>query len=338
MNSSVTATETTTMRAIAQHAYGSAEVLESAVLPIPEIADDEVLVRVHAAGVDRGTVHLMTGTPYLMRVIGFGFRRPKNVVPGLAVAGTVASVGSAVTRFAVGDEVYGIGKGAFAEFSAAKEKKLALKPAGLTFEQAAAVPVSASTAYQALHTAGRLEVGQKVLVLGASGGVGTFAIQLSKAHGAEVTGVSSAAKVDLVRSLGADHVIDHTAEDFAERPECYDLILDIGGNASRRRLGRALTPTGTVVFIGGENGDNFSGSMGRPMRAGIRSLLGRQRFVMLASKEHAVDLELMAPLFDSGQVVPSVERTYDLDEVHEAVSHVAAGRARGKVVISVVAR
>lgn len=339
MDTSAVATETSTetMRAITQDRYGSAEVLRPARLPIPVIEDDEVLVRVHAAGVDRGTWHLMAGKPYLMRVMGFGFRGPKNTVPGLDVAGTVVSVGSSVTRFAVGDEVLGISSGAFAEYAPAKESKVILKPAGLSFEQAAAVPVSGLTAYQALHGAGRLVSGQKVLVVGASGGVGSYAVQFAKAQGAEVTGVSSTSKVDLVRSLGADHVIDYTQEDFFERPERYDLILDIGGNTSRRRLRRALTPTGTIVFVGGEDGGSLTG-MGRQLRAAALSPFVRQRYALLVAKEYYSDLERICALIETGEVVPSVERTYPLADVPVAVAALAAGGVRGKVVITLLER
>ena len=204
-----------TMRAVVQDRFGSVDELRLARVPLPEIADDEVLVQVRAAGLDRGTWHLMSGRPYLMRVIGFGFRGPKNRVPGLDVAGTVAAVGSGVTRFAVGDEVFGTARGSFAEYAPAKEGKLAVKPANLTFEQAAVVPVAALVAQRGLYDVGRLEPGQKVLVTGASGGVGSYAVQLAKALGAEVTGVASTGKLDLVRALGADHVVDYTAHDFA---------------------------------------------------------------------------------------------------------------------------
>ncbi|MGZ8705231.1 MAG: NAD(P)-dependent alcohol dehydrogenase [Aeromicrobium sp.] len=206
----------------------------------------------------------MTGRPYLMRVMGFGFRRPKNQVPGIDVAGTVVAIGSAVTRFAVGDEVVGLSKGSFAEYAAAKEDKLARKPLNVSFEQAAVVPVSAATALQALCDIGRAEQGQTVLIIGASGGVGTYAVQLAKAFGADVSGVCSTPKLELVRSLGAEHVIDYTREDFADGPERYDLILDIGGNSSLSRLRRTLKPTGTVVIVGGEEGGRWTGgSAGR---------------------------------------------------------------------------
>ena len=328
------ATADSTMQAIVQDAYGTIDVLRRARTARPEIADNEVLLRVHAAGLDRGTWHMMAGRPYLLRVIGFGFRRPKNPVPGIDVAGTVVAVGSAITRLAVGDEVYGNARGSFAEYAAALEEKLAIKPANLSFEQAAVVPVSASTALQALD-AGKVEPGQKVLVLGASGGVGTYAVQLAKAFGAEVTGVSSSAKLDLVRSLGADHVLDYTQDDFADGVHRYDLILDIGGNPSLSRLRRALTPTGTAVIVGGEEGGNWTGGFGRSLRAPLVSMFVRQRLAMLASKEHGSFFERLTPLIEAGQVTPSIDRTYSLDEVPDAMRHLIAGNVRGKVAITI---
>jgi NADPH:quinone reductase-like Zn-dependent oxidoreductase len=227
----------TAMRAIAQDVYGSAEVLHLAQVPRPVPAEHEVLVRVRAAGLDRGVWHLTRGLPYLAR-LAFGLRKPKNPIPGMDLAGIVVAAGPSVTRFAIGDEVFGSGRGSFAEYAVAREDQLAIKPANLTFEQAAAVPVSAVTALQGLRDAGRIEPGQKVLVIGASGGVGSFAVQLAKAFGAHVTGVASTAKLDVVRSLGADRVIDHTREDFADGASRYDLILDIAGNPSLARLRR----------------------------------------------------------------------------------------------------
>ncbi len=228
------------MRAVVQHEYGSADVLRVAEIDRPTIRADEVLIRVHAAGLDRGTWHFMAGMPYLFRLMGPGFRKPKNPVLGLDVAGTVVAVGAEVTRFGVGDEVFGISKGSFAEYAAAREDKLARKPANLTFDQAAVLPVSGLTALQSLLDVGRVEAGQHVLIVGASGGVGTYAVQIARASGAEVTGVCSTAKVDLVRSIGADHVLDYTRDDFATGPQRYDLILDIGGNSPLPRLRRAL--------------------------------------------------------------------------------------------------
>jgi NADPH:quinone reductase-like Zn-dependent oxidoreductase len=326
---------TNTMQAIVQDRYGSAEVFRLARVNRPEIAANEVLVRVRAAGLDRGTWHMMTGRPYLLRLLGFGFRRPKNTVPGLGVAGTVAAVGSAVTGFAAGEEVFGISRGSFAEYAAVREDKLARKPVNLTFEQAAVVPVSAGTALQALTDAGRVRPGQTVLVIGASGGVGSYAVQLAKAFGAQVTGVCSTSKVDLVHSLGADHVLDYTRDDFADGSHRYDLILDIGGNAALSRLRRALTPTGTLVIVGGEQGGNWTGGFGRSMRAPLLSRFVRQRLTMLASKERASDLERLIPLIEAGKVTPSIDGSYQLKRVPEAMGQLVAGQVRGKVVITV---
>jgi len=328
-------TELGTMQAIVQDAYGTVDVFRHERTARPEIADDEVLLRVNAAGLDRGTWHMMAGKPYLLRIIGFGFRRPKNTVPGIDVAGTVVAVGSDVTRFAIGDEVYGMSRGSFAEYAAVREDKLAVKPTNLTFEQAAVVPISAGTAIQAVVDSGHLEAGQKVLILGASGGVGTYAVQLAKALGAEVTGVSSAAKLDLVRSLGADQVLDYTRDDFADGKQQYDLILDIGGNPSLSRLRRALTPTGTAVIVGGEEGGNWTGGFGRSLRASVVSLFVRQRLAMLASKERATDLERLAEHLEAGTVRPTIDRTYPLDHLQDGMRHLIDGNARGKVAITV---
>ena len=323
------------MQAIVQDAYGSVDVFRYTPTARPEIADHEVLVQVRAAGLDRGTWHMMAGKPYLLRILGFGFRKPKNPVPGIDVAGTVAAVGSDVTRFAVGDEVYGMSRGSFAEYAAVRADKLAIKPANLTFEQAAVVPISAGTALQAVVDSGHLEAGQKVLVIGASGGVGSYAVQLAKALGAEVTGVSSTAKLDLVRSLGADHVLDYTRDDFADGEHQYDLILDIGGLPSLSRLRRALTPTGTAVIVGGEGGGNWTGGFGRSLRAPLASLFTRQHLAMLASKERATDLDRLAEHLEAGTVKPRVDRTYPLDKVPDAMRHLIDGHVRGKVAITI---
>jgi NADPH:quinone reductase-like Zn-dependent oxidoreductase len=331
--STPTTAPTTTMRAVTQDRYGSSEVLRVTRVARPSIAAHEVLVQVHAAGLDRGTEHLMTGKPYAMR-LGFGLRRPKNPVPGRDVAGTVAEVGSAVTRFAVGDEVYGVAPGSFAAYAVAREDKLAPKPANLTFAEAAVVPVSAGTALRAVVDVGRLQAGQTVLVLGASGGVGTYAVQLARAFGGRVTGVSSTAKVDLVRSLGADHVIDYTAEDFADAGRRYDLILDIGGTPSLKRLRRALAPRGTVVFVGGEDSGSLIG-MGRQLRGALLSPFLRQRLALLFAKESAADLERLTQLIEAGKVTPSTDRSYPLDEAPEAVRLLESGRVRGKVAITI---
>ncbi|MEO7261439.1 MAG: NAD(P)-dependent alcohol dehydrogenase [Jatrophihabitantaceae bacterium] len=323
-----------TMRAIVQDRYGQADVLRLARTARPKPAAGEVLLRVHAAGLDRGAWHLMTGRPYLLR-LGFGLRGPRNPVPGREVAGTVVEVGSAVTRFAPGDEVFGIGQGSFAEYTVARQDKLARKPANLTFEQAAVLAVSALTALQALRDAGRVERGQQVLIIGASGGVGSYAVQLAKAFGARVTGVCGPAKLELVRSLGADHVLDYTRADFADGAHHYDLILDIAGNAGLSRLRRALTPSGTAVLVGGEDGGNLTGGMNRQLRALAWSPFLRQRLTMLLCKERSSDLELLSELVEAGAVTPCVDRTYPLDRVPDAMGNLAAGNARGKLAITI---
>ena len=323
------------MRAIVQDAYGSADVLRLAEIDRPEIAVNEVLVRVGAAGLDRGTSHLLWGRPYLMRIMGFGFRRPKNRVPGLDVAGTVVGVGSEVTRFAPGDEVFGVARGSFAEYAAVREDKLAHKPGSLTFEQAAVVPVSGSTALQALRDAGRVKAGDRVLVIGASGGVGTYAVQLAKALGARVTGVASTAKLDLILSIGADQVIDYNLADFADGTERYDVILDIGGNSRLSRLRRALTPTGTLVIVGGEEGGNLTGGIDRQLRAIALSWFVSQRLTMVVGKEHNADLEVLSQFIEDGQVSPVIDRTYPLAQVPDAIGYLEAGHARGKISITI---
>jgi NADPH:quinone reductase-like Zn-dependent oxidoreductase len=335
MSSTAARPTTTTMRAIVQEAYGDAEVLRPAERPLPRaLRDDEVLVRVHAAGLDRGTWHLMTGTPYAVR-LAMGLRRPRQPVPGLDLAGTVTQVGTAVSRFAPGDEVYGIGTGAFAEYAVAKEGKLAGKPAALTHEQAATVAVSAITALQAVTDLAGVQAGQRVLVTGASGGVGSYAVQIAVAAGAEVTGVCSAAKADLVRSLGAAHVLDYATDDFAATPDRYDVIIDIAGNASLSRLRRALTPTGTAVLVGGEDAGRLTG-MSRQLRALVVSLFVRQHLTLRVPKERASDLERLSALIEAGQVTPSVGATYPLADAAEAMRLLVAGQVRGKVAITIV--
>jgi NADPH:quinone reductase-like Zn-dependent oxidoreductase len=326
-------TAESTMRAIVQNGYGSAGVLQLARIARPEIGGHDVLLRVHAAGLDRGTWHLMTGQPYLLRPVA-GLRGPRNPVPGLDVAGTVVAAGPGVTRFSVGDEVFGFGRGSFADYAAAHEDKLAIKPAGASFEQAAVVPVSAVTALRALTDVGHVTAGQKVLVTGASGGVGSYAVQLARALGAEVTGVCSTAKQDLVRSLGASHVIDYTRDDFADGTHRYDLIIDIGGSPGLSRLRRALTAAGTAVLTGGEDGGNWTG-MGRQLRALALSPFLRQRLTMLTPRQHSSDLDRLTSFIEAGTVTPSIGATYSLDQVPEAMRYLEAGKARGKVSITI---
>jgi NADPH:quinone reductase-like Zn-dependent oxidoreductase len=321
-----------TMRAIAHHQYGSADVLHLEQVDRPTIADDEVLIRVQAAGIDRGTWHFMAGQPYAIRLAA-GLRRPRNPVLGLDVAGTVVEVGPKVSRFAVGDEVFGIGRGSFAEYAAARENKVVRKPAGLSFEQAAAVTVSGLTALQALQT-GHARAGQHVLVIGASGGVGTFAVQIAHALGAEVTGVASTNKADLVRSIGADHVIDYTRDDFAAGPGRYDLILDVGGNAPLSRLRRALTRNGTLVIVGGEDGGRWTG-VRRQLRALALSPFLRQRLTTFIAKHALADIEQLARLVEAGDLTPILDTTYPLADAADAMRHLVAGRTRGKLAISV---
>jgi len=323
------------MEAIVHDAYGSTDVLELRDVDVPEIAADEVLLRVHAAGVDRGVWHVMTGLPYPIRLAGFGLSAPKNPVLGMDVAGVVEAVGASVTRFQPGDEVFGIGKGTFAEFARVPETKLALKPANLTFEQAAAVAVSGLTALQGLRDRAHLEAGQHLLIIGASGGVGTYAVQLAKAFGAHVTAVCSTTKVDLVRSLGADRVIDYTRDDFAQGTERYDAILDIGGNSSLARLRQVLASAGTLVIAGGETDGRWLGGSDRQIRALVLSLFVSQRLVTYVCRENHADLLVLKELIESGQVTPVVDRTYPLSEAAKAIAYLKEGHARGKVVITV---
>ena len=323
------------MKAIVQDTYGSADVLELRDIGTPEIAAGEVLVRVHAAGVDRGVWHLMTGLPYPVRLAGYGLRAPKTPVPGTNMAGVVEAVGHEVTRFQPGDEVFGFGKGAFAEYARAPENKLAPKPANLTFEQAAAVAVSGLTALQGLRDHGRVQPGQTVLITGASGGVGTFAVQLASVFGAQVTGVCSTTKADMVRSIGADHVIDYTREDFADGKQRYDVILDIGGNPSLSRLRRALAPKGTLVIAGGETPGRWLGGTDRQLRALLLSRFVDQKLTTFICRENHEDLLVLKELIEAGKVTPVIDRSYPLSEAAEAIRYLEQGHARGKVVITV---
>ena len=323
------------MKAIVQDTYGTTDVLELRDINKPEIAEDEVLVRVKAAGVDRGVWHLMTGLAYPIRLAGYGLRAPKTPVPGSDLAGVVEAVGNEVTRFQPGDEVFGIGKGAYAEYARARESKLAPKPENLSFEQAAVVAISGLPALQGLRDHGRLTPGQQVLIIGASGGVGSYAVQLAKAFGAEVTAVCSTTKVDLVRSLGADHVIDYTRDDFAEGKQRYDVILDIGGNSSLSRLRRALTPKGTLVIAGGEGGGRWLGGTDRQLRALLLSRFVSQKLTTFISKENHEDMIVLKQLIEAGKITPVIDRTYPLSEVPNAIRYLEQGYARGKVVIIV---
>jgi NADPH:quinone reductase-like Zn-dependent oxidoreductase len=322
-----------TMRAVVRLRYGGVRVIEIEQILRTRIAADEVLLRVEAAGLDRGAWHLMTGRPFLLR-LAFGILRPRQRGLGREVAGTVLEVGAAVTKFSVGDEVFGIGAATFAEYAAAREDKLAHKPPNLTFAEAAVVPISGLTALQGLGEVGRLVAGQHVLVLGASGGVGSYAVQLANAFGAEVTGVCSLAKADFVRSLGATHVLDYTRTDFADGTQHYDLILDLGGNPGVLRLRRALTPEGTAVIVGGEEGGRLTGGMGRQLRALLLTRLSGQRLTTMLCKERSEDLDELAGLLADGTLTPALDQIYPLERVANAMGDLEAGKIRGKSAIT----
>jgi NADPH:quinone reductase-like Zn-dependent oxidoreductase len=330
-------TMTDGMKAIVQDEYGTApeEVLRVAEIARPTIGDEEILVRVAAASVDRGTWHMMAGLPYPIRASGFGLRRPKARNPGRSVAGTVESAGQDVTGFALGDEVYGTCDGSFAEYARARAGRLAPKPASLSFEQAAAVPVSGLAALQGVRDHAKVRAGQQVLIIGASGGVGTFAVQIAKAFGAEVTGVCSTAKADLVRAVGADHVIDYTREDFADGQHRYDVILDIGGNRRLSHLRRALTPRGRLVIAGGETDGRWLGGTDRQIRAQLLSPLVSQKLGTFIASENSADLMTLRDLIESAKIAPAIDRTYPLSESPAAIRYVQEGRARGKVTITI---
>lgn len=321
------------MKAVTRNAYGSTEVLRVEEIAKPVPGEGEVLVRVAAAGVDQGVWHVMAGMPYAMRLAGFGMRAPKNPLLGSDLAGRVEAVGSSAVPFRVGDEVFGTCRGSFAEFAVARADRLATKPERLSFEEAAATPTSGYTALQAVRDHGKVSAGQNVLVIGASGGVGTFAVQIAKADGAQVTGVCSAAKADLVRSIGADQVIDYRTEDFADGRNRYDVILDTAGGRSLTDLRRALTPQGTLVIVGGEHAGNWLG-MRNQLRAAASSPFVRQKLGFFIAKQRSQDLKELRKLLDSGAITPVVDRTFQLDEVPDAIRYLRDGRARGKIVVT----
>jgi NADPH:quinone reductase-like Zn-dependent oxidoreductase len=324
------------MKAIVQDVYGSADVLELRDIDRPPIGDDEVLVKVRAAGVDPGVWHLMTGEPYLVRAMGVGFSKPKVTVRGRDVAGVVEAVGARVTRFRPGDEVYGTCEsGSFAEYAAARQGRLAAKPANVSFEQAAVAPISGVTALQGIRDCGRVQPGQQVMVIGAAGGVGSFAVQIAKAFGATVTGVCSTSKADLVRSLGADDVIDYTQEEVDRDGARYDVVVDTAGNRPLSLLRRAMTPHGALVLVGGEHGGGrVLGGFDRQLRAPLVSLFVGQRLRGLIAKERAEDLETLTRLIESGAVTPVIDRTYALVNAPDAIRYLAGGHAAGKVVVT----
>jgi NADPH:quinone reductase-like Zn-dependent oxidoreductase len=330
--------EVASMKAIVQDRYGGVDVLEFRDIDQPMPTDNQVLVRVRAAGLHRGDWHVMTGLPYLIRVVvpTLGLRRPKVPVLGMDLAGHVEAVGSNVTRFRPGDAVFGWCDGAFAEYAVAPEGQLAAKPANLTFQQAAVVPTSGFAALQALRDVGEVKPGQQVLVIGAAGGVGSFAVQLAKAFGAEVTGVASTSQVDLVRSIGADDVIDYTRDDVTDGTRHWDLILDCAGRRTLSRLRRALTPKGTLVIVGGEGGGRIMGGFDRNLRAVALSRFVGQRLRMLSSKPRQEDLQVLRELIEAGKLTPAIGRTYPLGGTPEAIRQMVQGQGGGgKLVITV---
>jgi NADPH:quinone reductase-like Zn-dependent oxidoreductase len=321
------------MEAIVQDAYGDSSVLHSERVPTPAISAEEVLIEVRATSLNIGDWHLMTGLPLLMRPVT-GFSRPKQRVRGMDVAGVVHSVGPAVTSFAVGDEVFGVVEGGLAEFAAASVKKIASKPAASSFEQAAAIPTSAATALHALRDAGSVTASQSVLVIGAAGGVGIFAVQLAKAFGARVTGVCSTSKLDLVRSLGADAVVDYTLSDITALGKRYDLIIDTAGNRPVASLRRALTPTGTLVIVGGEGGGRLAGTLSRQLVAPLVGMASRQSLRGLVSATSANDLATLAGYVESGSLAPVIDEVLPLRLAGAAMKRLETGGAVGKIVLA----
>ncbi len=322
------------MQAIVHHAFGApSQVLEAREVPAPEIAADQVLIRIKATAVAKGDWLIAKGLPYIARP-SYGFFEPKQAVAGLEMAGIVEAVGTEVTGFAPGDEVFGWGKGALAELMAVPASQLVHKPAAITFEQAAAVPISGFTALQAVRDAGGAGPGQRVLVIGASGGVGSFAVQIAKALGAEVTGVASTRNLDLLRELGADAVIDYTREGITDSGRPYDVIIDIAGNRPLPELRRALTPKGTLVIVGGSGGNATMG-FGRTIRAALLSPFVGQTLRPLISSPNRDDLAALAELIEAGQLTPRVGTTFPLARAAEAIEHVGAGRSHGKTVVTV---
>ena len=324
------------MKAIVQDRYGEADVLEFRDVEEPEVGERDVLIRVRAAAAGPDVWHIMTGKPYLARPM-LGFGKPKIPIRGWDVAGVVAAVGSAVTEFEPGDEVMGEAqRGSFAELTVAPADKLVRKPSRLSFEQAAAVPVSGVTALQALRDKAKVESGQRVLVIGAGGGVGTFTVQIAKAMGATVTGVASTTKLDLVRSIGADDVLDYTREDFTDGSRTWDVIVDMGGRRPLRTLRRALTPKGTLVIVGGDGGGNWTGGFFKGiLRGPILSMFVGQRLGGITAKTTKQDLEALSELIEAGSVTPVVDRTYDLVEAPDAIRYLAEGHPAGKIIVTV---
>ena len=331
----LTVVDSRTMKAMVHERYGSFDELALSEIKKPVPGDHEVLVRVQAAGLHIGDWHVLTGLPYMLRVVGFGLMRPNIRVRGIDVAGTVEAVGKNVSEFRLGDAVFGTCDGAFAEYACAPEKNLALKPANLSFQQAAAVPTSAFAALQALRNRGEIRPGHSVLIVGASGGVGVFAVQIAKSFGAHVTGVCSTAKVEMVRSLGADVVVDYTNGDFTRSTQRYDIVLDTGGNRALRDLRRLLSPGGTLVLIGGEGGNCVLGGTSKWIHALVIAPFVGQKLRPLSTAPNKKDLLLVKDLIESGKIMPVIDRTFALKDVPDAFRHLEHGNVCGKIVITV---
>jgi NADPH:quinone reductase-like Zn-dependent oxidoreductase len=321
------------MKAIVQRRYGSPDVLQLTDVDEPGVGDDQVLVRVHAAAVNIGDWHLLRGVPYVIRLVA-GPRRPRREIPGLDIAGQVEAVGRNVRQFRAGDEVFGWCKGAFAEYACAAESDLLPRPANLTLEESAAVGDSAFTALAAVRDQGKVQPGDKVLINGASGGVGTFAVQIAKSFGAIVTGVCSTRNLDTVRSLGADQVIDYTREDFVQTGQLYDVMLDLVGTRSLSDCRRALTPQGTYVVVGVKDMGRWLG-LGRQIKALSLSPFVRQRMRVFVVRHTREDLGVLKELVEAGKVAPVIDRRYALSDIPEALRYQGEGHARGKIVIAV---
>jgi NADPH:quinone reductase-like Zn-dependent oxidoreductase len=321
------------MKAITYQRYGSPGVLELRDVEKPAVTDDGVLVRVHASSLNPVDWHTMTGTPYLVRIEA-GLRRPKSKMLGTDFAGTVEAVGTNVKDVRPGDEVFGARNGAFAEYVCVRDAVVP-KPANVTFEQAAAVPVAALTALQGLRDKGRLEAGQRVLINGASGGVGTFAVQIAKALGAEVTAVCSTRNVELVRSLGADHVVDYTSDDFTRSEQRYDLMFDNAGSRSWRECTRVLEPQARVVLVGGQMGGPVFGPLGHVIKSKLAAMFGSRKAVFFVAKFNSADMRVLRELLEAGKVTPVVDRRYPLSEVAAAFRYLGEGHAQGKVVVTI---
>jgi NADPH:quinone reductase-like Zn-dependent oxidoreductase len=321
------------MKAIVQEEYGSADVLRFEDIEVPTAGQGQVLLRVGAASAFIGDWHLMTGTPYAMRLVS-GLRRPKQRVRGQDVAGTVEALGEGVTGLSVGDEVFGVGLGTFAEYATARVDRLAHKPSNLSFEEAATVPTTGCTALQGIRDVGKVTAGSRVLVIGAAGGVGSFAVQIAKTFGAHVTGVCNTSTIDLVRSIGADEIIDYTREEIVDGTRRFDVILDTAGNREASYLRGALTSKGTLVIAGGEGGGKWLG-MGRVMRAKLLSLFVGQKMTNYLARPNAADLDALKQLIELNEVKPAVGARFSLSDVPAAIGELGSGHGRGKVVIAI---